>query len=148
MYLILKWIHILSAIVAVGTGATYAVWLRAAGEDKASTRFALNGIARLEKLANPSYGVLFLSGVAMLFVNGIPWTTPWVLSGIVIFVIMGALGGMGYAPALRKQNELADKPDSPEYLAAQERANRVGVAILLLAVIVEYLMTAKPLLWG
>lgn len=148
MYLILKWLHILSAIVAVGANVTYAIWLRATEEDKSSTRFALNGIARLEKLANPAYGLLFLSGIAMLFVNRIPWTTPWVLTSLVLFGILGALGGRGYTPALRKQMELADNPDSPEYLAAQERANRVGVSILLLAVIIEYLMTARPILWG
>jgi uncharacterized membrane protein len=47
MYLILKWLHILSAVLAVGANATYFIWLRASTQDKASTRFALNGIERL-----------------------------------------------------------------------------------------------------
>jgi uncharacterized membrane protein len=148
MYLILKWLHILSAITAVGANATYFIWLRASTQDKASTRFALNGIERLEKLANPAYGSLLLTGIAMLFAGEIRWTTPWVISGIVLFIILGALGGMAYTPALKKQMALADKPDSAEYQAAQARGYRVGYLILLLAVIIEYLMTVKPTLWG
>lgn len=144
----LKWLHILSAIVAVGANVTYLVWMRAAEKDKSATAFALKGIARLEKLANPAYGLLFLSGIAMLFVGSIPWTTPWVLSGIILFVVIAALGGAGYSPALRKQTQLADKPDSAEYRAAEERANRIGIAIILLASVVEFLMTVKPALWG
>ncbi|MQC25835.1 MAG: DUF2269 family protein [Chloroflexi bacterium] len=147
MYLLLKWIHILSAIVGVGANATYAIWMRAAEEEKAATPFAVRGIARLETYALYSYILLLLTGLAMLFVGSIPWTTPWVLVSLILYVLMAMLGGRGYSPALKRQTEFANQPDSSEYLAAKERATHIGVLILLIAILIEYLMTVKPVLW-
>jgi cell division protein FtsW (lipid II flippase) len=96
----------------------------------------------------PFYILLFLSGLGMLFVSGLPWTTPWVLSGIVGFVLMAFLGARVYGPAQRQMQELADQPDSPTYKALEERSTRILVIVLLLAVLVEYIMTVKPSLWG
>ena len=144
----LKFIHILSAIVALGANFTYPVWQRLANKDPKSTRFSLHGIEAVEKLANPGYAMLLLSGIAMLFVGNIPWTTPWVLSGLILFVIVGAIAGILYIPAQRKQIALADKPESAEYKAVEERTSRIGVIVLVLVVVIEFLMTVKPALWG
>jgi uncharacterized membrane protein len=147
MYLILKWLHILSAIIAVGANATYIIWLRLAGQEQEAKPFVFRGLDRLESMTLPFYILLFLSGLGMLFVSGLPWTTPWVLSGIVGFVAMAFLGARVFGPALRQMRALADTPESPEYQALEERNTRILVIVLLLAVLVEYLMTAKPALW-
>jgi uncharacterized membrane protein len=148
LYLTLKWLHVLGAIVALGANITYPIWLRLASGNAGSTKFVLGGIHRLERIANASYGFVFLSGIAMLFTASIPWTTPWVLSSIVLFIAVGFTGGMLYTPAFRKQMELAENPDSAEYKAAEERANRLGVVATLLTVLIVFLMTVKPRLWG
>lgn len=149
-YLIVKWIHILSAITALGANITYPLLLRVAGNDAAAKRFALRSIARLEIVANIGYGVLLVTGFAMLFIGGIPISTPWVASAIGVYIIVGFLAGSRYTPALRKQIQLAEQPgpSSREYLAAEERTQRLGMMILLLVVIIEFLMTVKPALWG
>ncbi len=148
MYLLLKWLHVLSAIFAVGANATYVVWLRLADQEKGAKPFALKGIMRLENVALPFYLFLLLSGLVMIFVSGIPWTTPWVLSSLILYFAMAFLGGKVFGSALRKQIELADKPQSAAYLAAEKYGIRVGLLILLIAVVIEYLMTTKPPLWG
>jgi len=144
----LKWIHILSAIAALGANFTYPIWQRLAAREPASTRFTLHGIEAVEKLANTGYALLLITGIAMLLIGGIPWTTPWVLSGLVLFVIVGAIAGILYVPAQRKQIALADQPTSPEYKAAEERTSRIGILVILLVVLIEFLMTIKPALWG
>jgi uncharacterized membrane protein len=150
LYLIVKWIHVLSAITALGANITYPLLLRAAGSDPQAKRFALRSIARLEIVANIGYGVLLITGFAMLFIGGIPISTPWVASAIAVYVIVGFLAGSRYTPALRKQIQLAEAPgpSSPEYLAAEESTQRLGMIILLLVVVIEFLMTVKPALWG
>lgn len=144
----LKWLHILGAIAALGANFTYPIWGRLARREPESTRFTLHGIEAVERVANMGYGLLLITGIAMLFVGGIPWTTPWVLSGLILFVIVGAIAGALYIPAQQKQMVLADKPTSPEYEAAEERASRIGVLVILLVVLIEFLMTVKPALWG
>jgi uncharacterized membrane protein len=144
----LKWLHILGAIAALGANFTYPIWLRQAAKDPASTRFTLHGIEAVEKVANGGYALLLLSGIAMLFAGNIPWTTPWVLSGIILFVIVGFVAGALYVPAQKAQIALSDKPTSREYKAAEERTSRIGILVILLVVLIEFLMTVKPALWG
>jgi uncharacterized membrane protein len=148
MYLILKWLHILSAIIAVGANATHILWLRLANQEQEAKPFISQGLERLETMTLPFYILLFLSGLGMIFVSGLAWTTPWVLSGIVGFVLMAFLGAGVYGPAQRQMRELADNPESPDYKTLEERSKQILVIVLLLAVLVEYLMTVKPALWG
>ncbi|MGH2582875.1 MAG: DUF2269 family protein [Anaerolineales bacterium] len=144
----LRWLHILGAIAALGANFTYPIWLRLARKEPDSTAFAVRGIEAVERVANAGYGLLLITGIAMILIGNIPWTTPWLLSGIVLFVVVGFTAGVFYVPAQKKQIAFADKPTSPEYLAAEERANRVGVLVILLVILIEFLMTVKPRLWG
>lgn len=150
LFLIVKWIHVLSAITALGANITYPLLLRTAGSDPQAKRFALRSISRLEIVANIGYGILLLSGIAMIFIGPYKLSTPWLLTGIGLYTIVGFLAGGRYTPALRKQIQLADQPgpDNPEYLAAEERTQRLGMIILLLVVVIEFLMTVKPGLWS
>lgn len=100
----LKWLHILGAITALGANFTYPIWLRLARKDPASTRFTLHGIEAVERVANTGYAVLFLTGIALLLVGGISWTTPWVLAGLVLFLMVGFIAGVFYIPAQKAPN--------------------------------------------
>ena len=67
LVLLLKLVHVLSAIVAVGANVTYPFWLRLAGRDRDRLVWTINGIRRLDRtVANPAYGVLLLTGVLMV----------------------------------------------------------------------------------
>jgi uncharacterized membrane protein len=109
-YLPLKLVHVISAIVAVGTNVTYFVWLAAMKErPPAEQSFALDTIKKLDsRLANPSYGVLPLTGVIMILVSDglYEFTTTWILVAIGLYVLVGVFGGALFAPSLRRQAEL------------------------------------------
>src|SRR3989442_16022272 len=109
LYLVLKFIHILSAIVAVGANITYGVWnVRGAG-DPAHLGFALKGIKFLDdRIANPAYGVLLLTGLIMVFMQ---WriTDLWIILALVLFVAVGVIGVEHYSTLLQDQYKLVDE---------------------------------------
>lgn len=143
----LKWLHILGAIIGLGASFTYPLWLKLARRQPANTRFIVNGIESVEKVANLGYVTVLITGIAMMLVAGIPFTTSWLLTALILFVSIGIVVGVLYVPAQKNQAALADNPQSPEYLAAEERVTRILVAVILLVIVIEFLMTVKPRLW-
>jgi len=151
LYVILKWLHVLLAIVAIGANVTYGIWLARARRNPEHLAFALRGVKILDdRVANPAYGFLLITGLAMTFVAGIPLTTPWILTALVLYVIMVAVGAFAYTPTLRGQVGLAEagKGESAEYDALAKRGTTLGIVLAVLAVAIVFLMVAKPGLWG
>ena len=146
-YLPLKLVHVLSAIVAVGTNVTYFVWL-AAMKERAPTQqtFALETIKKLDaRLANPAYGVLPLTGVIMVLVSdGLGFTTFWIAVAIGLYVLVGVIAGAFFAPSLRRQTDLASEAGSPAYEAAARRTRTTGLLTMLPVAGILYLMVMKP----
>ena len=147
-YLVLKLIHIFAAIVAVGSNITYGVWNARIAREPAHASFTLKGIKFLDdRIANPSYGILFLSGLIMIFVGH--WGLAlWLIVAIVLFIIVAALGFGVFTPLLRNQIRLADAGDtaSAEFTRLASRSRALGpiLGILVLAIIV--MMVFKPTL--
>jgi len=140
-------LHILFAIGAVGANATYAVWLRLAQDDPRDLAFALRGIKVLDdRLANPLYGLLLVSGLAMVFVGHLSLTTRWIDSGLILWLVAIGIGLLGYTPALRAQIATlqAHGPDSAEYRAADRRATITGIAVSVVVVVIVVIMVVKP----
>src|SRR5439155_20095852 len=104
-YTLLKLVHILSAIVAVGANVTYFVWFaRVKGHAQQEQAFVLRGIRSLDAWrANPAYVVLPVTGIAMLLVGDIPFTTFWVVVAIGLYVFMGSFARIFFSPSLRRQ---------------------------------------------
>ena len=150
-YAILKFLHVLLAIVAVGANVTYGVWISRAARDARLLAFALKGIKVLDdRIANPAYGLVLLTGVAMLHFGEITWTTPWVLTSLVLFAMVAVLGLLGFTAVLRRQIEvLASRgPESLEFRALAGRAQTIGVLLAILVVVIVFLMVTKPVLWS
>src|SRR5689334_11503409 len=147
-YLVLKFIHIASAITAVGANITYGVWNARIAGDPSHTSFALKGIKFLDdRIANPSYGILFLTGLIMIFVGH--WgLTLWLIVAIALFVVVAALGFGVYTPLLRNQIRLADAGEtaSTEFIRLASRSRAIGpiLGIVVLAILV--MMVFKPTL--
>jgi hypothetical protein len=69
-YLWLKLLHVLAAIIAVGTNVTYFVWLRLVRNSPTDHAFILNGLFTLDRrLANPAYILLPLTGIIMVLIG-------------------------------------------------------------------------------
>ena len=146
-FLILKWIHILSAIVAVGSNVTYGVWLSRARRDPQTLPFTLATIKVLDnQLANPAYALLFITGLPMVYLARLRLTAPWLLAALVLYLTLGLLVVLGYSPTLRNQIRVleAEGPASPAYQALAARGARLGMALATLAVVIVFLMVVKP----
>jgi uncharacterized membrane protein len=92
-YLLLKTLHILSSVVLVGTGLGSAFYLYCANRSNSLKAQAV--VARLVVLADwifttPAIIMQPLTGFAMLSIAGWPWTTPWVMWSIGLYLLAGA----------------------------------------------------------
>ena len=92
IYLILKWAHILSAFLLFGTGlgSAFYKFMSYRGGQVA----AIAETDRLVVLADwlfttPTILIQPLTGVAMLWLIGLPLTTPWVLLTFALYLLAG-----------------------------------------------------------
>jgi uncharacterized membrane protein len=150
-YLLLKWLHILSAIVAVGANITYGIWLARGRRNPDALPFTLRGIKLIDdRLANPAYGLLLITGLLMAYVGGLPLTTPWLLTALVLYVIVALVGFIGYSPTLRRQIEVLDREgiQSANYQSLAEHGANLGRVLAVLVTSIIFLMVVKPALWA
>jgi len=102
LVLLLKLVHVLAAIVAVGANVTYAFWLRLAGRDRDRLVWTIDGVRRLDRtIANPAYGVLLVTGVLMVVGGLYSFETGWIAAAIVLYVVTAIVGVALYGPAIR-----------------------------------------------
>lgn len=150
LYLTLKWLHILLAIIALGANITYTFWIIRATRDAGALSFTLRGIKLLDdRIANPAYGFLLITGIAMVLVSDLSFETPWISISLLLFVITILVAAVGYTPTLRKQIKLAEGsgPESREYLAMARRGRILGIVLVVLVVAITYFMVVKPQMW-
>jgi uncharacterized membrane protein len=150
LYLLLKWLHVLAAIAAVGSNITYGIWIGRASRHPEALPFTLRGVKLIDdRLANPSYGLLLVTGLAMAFVLPFPLTTPWLLTALALYAVLVLVGLLGYTPTLRRQIQALDAEgfDAPGYQALARRGTILGVILAVLVTIIVFLMVVKPPLW-
>jgi len=146
-FLIVKYIHILSAIAAVGLNISYAIWILRAQRDPGHTAFALKGIKFLDdRIANPAYGVLLLSGLLMVVLLPIPITTLWIVIALVLYAVLVVLAFTQYTPTLRNQIKLADTGDttSAEFTRLARRGQILGQTLAVIVLLILAMMVFKP----
>ena len=147
-YLLLKFIHIASAVVAVGANITYGVWAARAAREPVHAAFVLKAIKFLDdRIANPSYGVLFVTGLIMIFAGH--WGFQlWVVVAVVLFIGIAVLGFAIFTPLLRNQIKLADAGEtaSPDFSRLSQRSRTLGPILGLLVVVILVMMVFKPTL--
>ena len=148
LYVVLKYVHVVLAIVAVGFNASYGIWLARAAREPAHLGHVLRGVKILDdRFANPAYGLLLVTGLAMVFVGGIPLLqTRWLVSALVLYALLLVVGFFVYSPSLRQQIALLDTagPASAGYLAAASRGRIVGIALAVIVLAIVFLMVVRP----
>lgn len=148
-YTLLKFIHIASAITAVGANITYGVWNAMGAREPAHAGFMLKGIRFLDdRVANPAYGVLFLTGLLMIFIGHWSIASLWIVAAVVLFVAVAVIGFGVFSPLLRNQIRLADAGEtgSPEFARLAKRSRMLGPILGILVVVILALMVFKPTL--
>jgi uncharacterized membrane protein len=143
---VFRLLHVLSVISAVGANATYQFWYSRAGTDPARLVWVIESVRRLDRrIANPSYVVAALAGIGIVLTGPYTFTLPWVAGGIVLYLVVAAIGGMLYAPAMRRQLELAKAdPSTAEYAAAAKRSRMLGMVATGLVLVIVCLMVLQP----
>ncbi|HEX8991584.1 MAG TPA: DUF2269 family protein [Anaerolineales bacterium] len=149
LFLLVKWIHVLSAITAVGANITYGIWIARASREPQVLPFVLRNIHTIDsRIANPCYGLLLLTGLTMAFLLPIPLTTPWLLTALVLYVLAALVGILFYAPTVRSQIRLleTDGFGSSNYQAVARRSTLWGILVTLDVIVIVFLMVVKPVL--
>ncbi len=151
LYPILVWLHVVAAAVALGTNVTYGVWFARSRGNAAMLTFTLATVKLLDdRIANPAYGAVAVTGVLLVWIGPYSFTTPWVLSSIVLFIAVGAIGFLMYTPILRRQVDLATagQAATAEFQRLSARGAVLGPLLGVLVVAIVFLMVVQPALWG
>jgi uncharacterized membrane protein len=149
-YTLTKFLHILFAIIAVGFNASYGLWLaRAARQPTATQLFTLRTVKLMDdRIANPLYGLLLLSGLFMVFNAGYPLSTFWIAAALVLYVIAIVMAFTLITPNFRTALQAleAGGAESAAYQAAMVRGRTFGILISVVVVAIVFLMVVKPTL--
>jgi uncharacterized membrane protein len=143
----LKVVHVLLAIVAVGTNITYGIWQARAGREPQQLGWTLRGIKLLDdRVANPSYIGLAIAGVLLVLTG--PWRFEmlWIAVSIGLYVALAVIGLVLYSPTLSRQIAVyeSDGPAAPEFAALSTRSRLLGMLMAVIVVTIIVLMVVKP----
>ncbi|MDQ3932032.1 MAG: DUF2269 domain-containing protein [Actinomycetota bacterium] len=146
-YLLLKFVHVTLAIVAVGFNASYGVWLARAGQNPEQLPHVLRGIKVLDdRFANPSYLLLLVTGLAMVWVGDLDLGMFWLSAGLGLYLLLVVIGVAGYTPVLRRQIRALEEagPESAEFRRLSKRGQVLGGILGVLVMVIVFLMVTKP----
>jgi uncharacterized membrane protein len=145
-YNLLKYIHVLLAITAVGSNITYAVWNGRAAMEPTHAAFALRGIAFIDRrVANPAYGLLLVTGLALLVVGH--WGIQgWVVAALILFGLLIVVAVGFYSRVLGRQIQVLETEGqaSAAYRRLDGQATIYGIASLVIVLAIVFMMVVKP----
>jgi uncharacterized membrane protein len=146
-FLLLKLVHVGSAIVAVGANVTYAIWMSRAHRDRAHLVFVIETIRFLDRrLALPAYGLVLLTGVVMVARGVYSFTTGWIVAAIGLYLVAVVVGIVAFSPTIRRQlAEARHDPSSAAYAELARRNNFLTLVTLAVVGAIVVLMVTKPI---
>ncbi|MBK6008891.1 DUF2269 domain-containing protein [Ramlibacter ginsenosidimutans] len=155
-YVLLKWVHILSATILFGAGVGSAFHLFAA-----SLRRRVGGVASSARnvvladwmLTTPSAILQPVTGVALVHKLGLSFATPWVAWSMGLYAVAIAC----WLPVVVMQIRMQKLAEAAELRGASlpaaydrlfHRWTALGIAAFLAFVLIFWLMVAKNLPWS
>jgi len=145
-YNLLKFLHVLLAITAVGSNITYGVWKTLGAREPAHAPFALKGIAFIDnRVANPAYGGLLITGLVLLAVGQVGFP-GWVIAALILFALLIVIAVGFYSRVVRQQIQVMDAEGvaSAAYKRLDAQAMTYGIVSLLIALLIVFMMVVKP----
>ena len=154
-YLIVKWLHILSSVLMVGTGFGSAFYMFFANRSGSVAAQAV--VSRLVVRADwwfTTPAVIFqpLSGLWLVQQAGWSWSSPWLMLTLGLY----ALAGICWVPVVLLQVDMAKMAQAaaaqqsalpPAYWQKAAMWERLGYPAFLAMLGVYFLMVYKPTLW-
>jgi len=144
-YLLAKFLHVLIAIVALGTSAGLGIVLEFYGDHPAHGAFVLRAIKRIVAFfVIPGYALVLATGLWMAHLAW-PMTTGWSRASIALWVVGIVVLAISLA-VLHKQIRLFDTegPASASYRRVSLLGRALGAGAGLVIVGILYLMIFKP----
>ena len=156
LYFIIKYLHVLGAIVILGTGSGIAFFMLMAHVSKnadfiartasvvviADSFFTLSAV-----VAQP------ITGAELMFVDQISIKEHWIIAALALYVV----AGLFWIPVVIMQAEMRDlaraaadkgEPLPPRYFSLFRRWFIFGIPGFSSVMAILWLMIAKPDLWG
>lgn len=155
-YLTVQALHVMAVVAAYGLPLAYPLLLPYVRRNHPRAMPGMHDVQhRLNvRLTGPGTVLILLFGAYMASKNHL-WGEPWVIAGLVIIALIGALGGGIVVPASRRMAELA-RTDvdaavgggavrwSSEYDRVWSRYMAVEVLLGALVLLAVFFMVAKP----
>jgi uncharacterized membrane protein len=153
-YLVLKWVHVLSSVVLVGTGfgSAYYMFFANRSRDLAAQAVVARLVVRADWwFTSPTVIIQPATGLAMASMAGLPLSTPWLAASIVLFLLAGAcwlpVVWLQIRMAAMAQEAAQTKRELPSsYWRYARWWERLGYPAFAAMLLVFYLMVAKPTL--
>ena len=157
LYLTLKWLHIISSVLLVGTGlgsAFYMFFTNRSGSVQAQAVVTRLVVRADWWFTTPTVFVQPATGLAMAAVAGLPLTTPWLAVSLGLYAVAGGcwlpvvwlqlrMRDMAVEAA---QAPLGDGVLPPLYWRYARWWEALGYPAFVAMVVVFYLMVNKPAL--
>jgi uncharacterized membrane protein len=155
-YLLIKWAHILSSVLMVGTGlgsAFYMFFTNRSGSVAAQAVVSKLVVRADWWFTTPTVIIQPLSGIAMVHMAGWPLTSPWLMTSMALYVLAGAC----WLPVVCLQLRMARLAEQAhaQGTAMPDRYWRdarlweaLGYPAFVAMAVVFFLMVNKPVLWG
>ncbi len=144
-YNLLKFVHVLLAIVALGSNITYGIWNMLAAREPANLLYTPKGIAFIDRrVANPSYGLLLITGLILVAMQW-GWR-GWIVTALILFVLLIVVAVGFYSRALRQQIQVlaTQGPASAAYKQVEGQATLYGIVSAVIALAIVFMMVVKP----
>jgi uncharacterized membrane protein len=147
-YPLVKTLHILSATLLYGTGlgsAFYQLFTYRSGNLEAIRQTTRLVVIADFAFTTPAVIAQLLTGLYLSARLGIPWTSPWLLTVLGLFALIGAC----WVPVVFLQIRLRDRAATlaaldPAYHRAMALWTALGVPAFLAGVGIYFLMVYKP----
>jgi uncharacterized membrane protein len=145
-YSLLKYLHVLLAIVAFGSNIGYGIWKGLAAREPAQEAFVRRGVSFIDnRVANPAYGLLLITGLALVVVG--KWGLQgWIIAALILFALLIVIAVGFYSRVMRQQLQVIDKEGtaSPTFKRLEGQATTYGLISLVIVLAIIFVMVVKP----
>jgi uncharacterized membrane protein len=155
-YLVVKWVHVLSSTILFGAGVGSAFHLFASslrGHVGGAVGSARNVVVADWLLTTPSAIVQPVTGIWLVHLMQIPFTTPWVAWSLGLYVVAIACWLPVLVIQIRMRHEAvraeqAQVPLTPAYRRLFHWWTALGLAAFFPFVLIFWLMVVKRVPWA
>ena len=142
-YSVVMALHVMAVLAAYGLPLAYPLLIPYVRRHHPEALPGVHDVQyRLNKyLTGPGTAIILLAGVYMASKDDL-WGEPWVIVGLAIIAIIGALGGAVVVPATQQLSQLDAK--GPDYARVYARYMRAEITLGLLVLVAVFFMAAKP----